>query len=41
LKGILDDAVNALLAGAAYDLKMRLRELKALILGLIRGVYTA
>ena len=34
LRGLLGDAVNALLAGAAYHLKMRLRELKALIFGL-------
>ena len=38
LRGLLGDAVNALLAGAAYNLKMRLRELKALILGLFRSI---
>jgi len=35
---LLCDAVNALLAGAAYNLKMRLRELKALIFGLFRAL---
>jgi IS5 family transposase len=38
LSGILGDAVNALLAGAAYNLKMRLRELKASIFGLFRTI---
>ena len=38
LRGLLGDAVNALLAGAAYNLKMRLRELKALIFGLFRAL---
>lgn len=32
LSGVLGDAVNALLAGAAFNIKMRLNELKALIL---------
>lgn len=31
LSGILGDAVNALLAGAAFNLKMRLNEIKELI----------
>jgi IS5 family transposase len=39
LSGILGDAVNALLAGAAYNIKMRLREIKTLILCLIKTIY--
>ena len=38
LSGIEGDVVNALLAGAAWNLKMRLRELKAAILGLLGAI---
>jgi IS5 family transposase len=38
LSGTLGDEVNALLAGAAWNMKMRLRELRALILDLLRAV---
>ena len=37
LSGTLGDEVNALLAGAAWNMKMRLRELRALILDLLRA----
>jgi len=36
LRGLLCVAVNTLLAGATYNLKMRWRELKALIFGQFR-----
>lgn len=38
LSGTLGDAVNALLAGAAYNLKMRLRELRILFLSLFSNL---
>jgi IS5 family transposase len=38
LSGIEGDVVNTLLAGAAWNLKMRLRELKAAILGLLGAI---
>ncbi len=38
MSGIEGDVVNALLAGAAWNLKMRLRELKAAILGLLGAI---
>jgi hypothetical protein len=37
LSGTLGDEVNAMLAGAAWNMKMRLRELRALILELLRA----
>jgi IS5 family transposase len=39
LRGILGDAVNALLAGAAFNLKMRLNEIKELILFLLQWLF--
>lgn len=38
LSGIIGDAVNALLAGAAFNLKMRLNEIKELIILLIHWI---
>lgn len=37
LSGIVGDAVNALLAGAAYNMKMRMREIKSLFRALLRA----